>query len=231
MPTVSDAAYEQLRTMICRGRLRPGDRIVERDLARRLRVSRIPLREGLARLEAEGLVRSVPNSATFVETFEPADVLEMYQIRLLLEPFAARLAAGHRDPVLSRELARLMEQMTAHAARGDLRRLDDADYRFHLAIVRRSGHGRLLRAYGSSPIQVIGLRSGYAHLRDLPPEATAEEHRRIVDAIATGRPAAAERAAAEHVRGALSAIKSAVSHGETPVAPSLRAPRKGAAIE
>jgi DNA-binding GntR family transcriptional regulator len=221
--TVSDATYERLRTMICRGRLRPGDRIVERDLARRLRVSRIPLREGLARLEAEGLVRSVPNSATFVETFAPSDVLEMYQMRLLLEPFAARLAAGRREPALPRELVRLLGQMTAHAARGDLRRLDDADYRFHLAIVRASGHGRLLRAYGSSPIQVIGLRSGYAHLRESPPEATADEHRRIVDAIAAGRPAAAERAAADHVRGALRAIDAAVAHGEAPVGPPTSA--------
>jgi DNA-binding GntR family transcriptional regulator len=217
VPSVSDTAYEQLRAMICRGRLRPGDRIVERDLARRLRVSRIPLREGLARLEAEGLVRSIANSATFVETFAPHDVLEMYQMRLLLEPYAARLAAERRDPTLPRELRRLTEQMTANSARGDLRRLDDVDYRFHLALVRGSGHHRLLRAYGSSPIQVIGLRSGYAHLRNLPPEATAEEHRRIVNAIASGRPAAAERATAEHVRGALRAIEAAVTSGEAPV--------------
>jgi DNA-binding GntR family transcriptional regulator len=219
LPSIADAAYDRLRTMICRGTLRAGDRIVERDLARRLRVSRIPLREGLARLEAEGLVRSVPNSATFVEEFAPADVLEMYQMRLLLEPFAARLAAGRRDAALLRELERAMAQMTAHAAAGDLRRLDDADYRFHLAVVRAAGHGRLLRAYGSSPIQILGLRSEYLHLRELPPKATADEHRQIADAIATGKPAAAERAAAKHVRGALEAIEAAMSRGEMAVVP------------
>jgi DNA-binding GntR family transcriptional regulator len=197
--------------MICRGTLRAGDRLVERDLARRLRVSRIPLREGLARLEAEGLVRSVPNSATFVEDFAPADVLEMYSMRLLLEPFAARLAAGRGSPALVRELGQLCEQMTAHVAKGNLRRLDDADYRFHLTIVRASGHRRLLRAYESSPIQVLGLRSEYAHLHKLPPEATATEHRRIVDAIAAARPAAAERAAADHVRKALELIKTSLT--------------------
>jgi DNA-binding GntR family transcriptional regulator len=211
LPTVSDAAYARLRTMICRGTLRPGDRIVERDLARRLRVSRIPLREGLARLEAEGLVRSVPNSATFVEDFAPADVLEMYAMRLLLEPFAARLAAERRAPALGLDLARLCDQMTAHVATGNLRRLDDADYRFHLMIIRAAGHRRLLRAYESSPIQVLGLRSGYAHLRELPPDATAAEHRRIVDAIATARPAAAERAAADHVRKAMKLIEASLA--------------------
>jgi DNA-binding GntR family transcriptional regulator len=111
--------------------------------------------------------------------------------------------------------------MTAYAADGNLRRLDDADYRFHLAIVRASGHRRLLRAYESSPIAVLGLRSGYAHLRALPPEATAEEHRRIVDAITGARPAAAQRAAADHVRRAAKLIERSlgsptdgVRHGE-----------------
>jgi DNA-binding GntR family transcriptional regulator len=135
----------------------------------------------------------------------------MYTMRLLLEPFAARLAAGRRTPALGRELGRLCDQMTAHAAKGNLRRLDDDDYRFHLTIVRASGHRRLLRAYESSPIQVLGLRSGYAHLRELPPDATAAEHRRIVDAIAAARPAAAERAAADHVRKALKLIEASLA--------------------
>src|ERR1044071_2934301 len=91
---LGDKAYKRLKSMIYDGRLQPGQRLVERDLSRTLAVSRIPLREGLIRLESEGLVRSVPNSATYVEDFSVTDVLEMYSMRLVLEPLAARLATS-----------------------------------------------------------------------------------------------------------------------------------------
>ncbi len=207
MAAASETAYDRLKTMIRRGTLRAGGRIVERDLARQLGVSRIPLREGLARLQAEGLVRSVPNSATFVEDFAPEDVLEMYSMRLLLEPFAARLAAAKSKPSLVRELEGLCEQMTARVKKGAIRELNEADYKFHLAIVRGSGHKRLLRAYESTAIQVIGLRTAEASLLEQPPDVTAAEHRRIIAAVARRQPAAAEKAAANHVRKAIQAIE------------------------
>jgi DNA-binding GntR family transcriptional regulator len=70
-PVRSDSIYLRLKEMVISGRLKPGERLVERELSRRLSVSRIPLRESLVRLESEGLVRSVANTATFVEDFSP----------------------------------------------------------------------------------------------------------------------------------------------------------------
>src|ERR1035441_178942 len=90
----SNKTYTKLKNMIYCGRLRPGQRLLEVDLSRSLSISRIPLRECLVRLESEGLVRRVPNSATFVENFSRVDVLEMYSMRMALEPLAACLAAS-----------------------------------------------------------------------------------------------------------------------------------------
>jgi DNA-binding GntR family transcriptional regulator len=189
--------------MIYRRQLQPGDRLVERELAAQLGISRIPLRESLARLESEGLVRSIPNSATFVEDFVPADVLEIYSFRLMLEPMATRLATIRSGPKLVKQLQRLCDQMTTYQAKKNFAKVDDLDYRFHLAIVRASGHKRLIRAYETCHIQIMASHPEDEMLRQLPADSTAAEHALIVENIAANRAAAAERAAYDHVRNAM----------------------------
>src|SRR6185503_5727763 len=142
-----DQTYAKLKNMIYCGRLRPGQRLLEVDLSQALSISRIPLRECLVRLESEGLVRRVPNSATFVEDFLPVDILEMYSMRLVLEPLAARLAASEVNPALVRRLYQLCDQMTQDTKAKNWAKLDRTDYQFHYTVVRASGHQRLIRGY------------------------------------------------------------------------------------
>src|SRR6185436_5207292 len=106
---LSEKTYGKLKSMIYTGRLKPGQRLVERDLSRSFSVSRVPLRECLIRLESEGLVRKVAKTAKFVEDFSAKDVLEIYSMRLLIEPLAARLAAQKRTPALIRQLRKFCE--------------------------------------------------------------------------------------------------------------------------
>src|SRR5262249_61624984 len=89
----SHIAYDALRTMILSGEVRPGERLSERDLARRVRVSRTPLREALGRLERDGLAVSKPGLGYFATDFDPALVEELYEFREILEVQATRLAA------------------------------------------------------------------------------------------------------------------------------------------
>jgi DNA-binding GntR family transcriptional regulator len=203
-------AYEQLRQAIYSGRLGAGERIVERDLARRFRISRIPLRESLVRLQAEGLVRSVPYSSTFVENFEPKDILEIYSLRLLFEPLAARLVAKHpAGPVVDR-LRTLCERMTQATLRANLTTLDRLDYEFHRVIVEASGHRRLLRAYDSAHIRIVSFRTGYALIKAQPPEATAKQHLKIVEKIVAQDPVGAEIVARAHVESSLRGLEQAL---------------------
>lgn len=204
---LSDKAYRRLKSMIYEGRLVPGQRLVERDLSRTLAVSRIPLREGLVRLESEGLVRCVPNSATYVEDFSPEDVLEMYSMRRLLEPLAARLATLRCPAALVPSLRRLCEQMTQDTKARDWAKLDRTDYQFHRAIVEASSHSLLVRAYDHCHIQITGVRAGYAHLKKLPANTTAAEHKLIVDCIARGDARGAEKATFKHVSRALACLE------------------------
>src|ERR1700679_3306962 len=90
---LADKTYRSLKTMIYRRELEPGQRLIERKLSRELGVSRVPLRESLMRLEREGLVKRVPYGPAHVPDFTNRDVVEMYSLRLLLEPYATGLAA------------------------------------------------------------------------------------------------------------------------------------------
>lgn len=195
-----DRTYNRLKESIYRGRLRPGQRIVERKLAHRLGISRIPLRESLRRLEAEGLVRTIRNTATFVEDFAPADILEIYSMRVLLEPHAAYLAAPKADAGLINTLKRLCAQMTIHTLKGDIPRLDRTDYQFHRAIVAASGHKRLLHAYDSAHIQIVGPQTQYADLMAMPSDTSAQQHAEIIQTLEAHDAEAARRAAYEHVQ-------------------------------
>lgn len=197
---MTDRTYYWLKESIYRGRLRPGQRIVERDLARRMGVSRIPLRESLRRLESEGLVRSVPNTATFIEDFSPADILEIYSMRQLLEPQASFLAARQADAGLIDRLKRLCDQMIRDTQSGNIAQLDRTDYQFHLAIVVGSGHKRLLRAYESAHIRIVGPQVDFAHLLSMPADTTAREHLAIVQCLEAHDADSARRIALEHVR-------------------------------
>ena len=204
---LSEKAYKKLKAMIYRGSLAPGQRLVERDLSRTLSVSRIPLRESLVRLESEGLVRSVPNSATYVENFSPADVLEIYSMRLLLEPLAARLATLRHEHSLLPKLDRLCDLMTVHTKSEDWDSLNQTDCEFHHLIVEASAHTLLIRCYDNCHIQVTGIRDSYTHLKSLTPDATAVQHKLIVDSIGKWDARAAEEAARDHVMGALRSME------------------------
>ncbi|GEM35413.1 hypothetical protein NN3_64200 [Nocardia neocaledoniensis NBRC 108232] len=92
--SLRDRAYEELRDRIVDLRLSPGQRLVERDLATELEISRIPLREALQLLEREGLVVIVPRQGAIVAPFTVTDVRDLFDVRESLEVLAARLAAG-----------------------------------------------------------------------------------------------------------------------------------------
>lgn len=209
----SDEAYRKIKTLIYKGKLRPGQRLVERELASRFEISRIPLRESLARLENEGLVRTIPNTATYVEDFPPRQVLEMYSMRLLLEPEATRLATLQRPAELVGKLRKLCAQMTRESKASNWAKLDETDYEFHRAIVEASGHSLLIRSYENCHIQITGIRSDYNNLKNLPVNATAKGHLAIVDCIAEGDPTGAAQATHEHVSKALRAMETHLAIG------------------
>jgi DNA-binding GntR family transcriptional regulator len=193
--------YVRIKDMIYRGQLPGGKRLVERDLSSLLAISRIPLREALIRLQSEGLVSTIRNTGTYVVDFSPKDLAEIYSLRRILEPFAARLAAERRDKrQLLQDLREICTQMTELSTRDrDWDKLDECDFEFHWTIVLASQHSRLIRAYEMSQIRILGRRDEYRYLMRTSPTATAEIHLKLVDVIASGNGIKAEKANYEHV--------------------------------
>jgi DNA-binding GntR family transcriptional regulator len=87
-------AYEEVRSAILKGNLKPGDPLVEMDLSERLGVSRTPLREAMALLEHEGLIETIPYKGTFIASLDRKEVEDLYDLRMVLEIRALELAIG-----------------------------------------------------------------------------------------------------------------------------------------
>jgi len=183
----------ELRRAIVTGTLAPAVHLHEPMLAQKFGVSRMPIREALARLEHEGLVRSEPRRGMFVVGMSPMAVREVYDMRILLEVHAARLAAERTTADDLDRLRAIVDQMAEAAQRDQGSELARIDLRFHRAIVVSAGHARLLAAW--EPIAGIvatilevtnTYRSDLAYIAAL--------HQQLVDTLRTRDPDAIEAA-------------------------------------
>ncbi|WP_067139665.1 GntR family transcriptional regulator [Microtetraspora malaysiensis] len=179
--SLRDLAYEAIRERIVEGGWHPGRRIVERDVAAELGISRIPLREALRRLHDEGLVILVPRQGALVSPFTPADVSDLFDIREYLEELAARRAAERADESI---LSRLREPLRAAEdarARGDERGLALANATFHTEVVNASGNA-LLQSIMDPLATKLRWLFRLTSVRD--PGRQCAEHAQLFEAIA-----------------------------------------------
>jgi DNA-binding GntR family transcriptional regulator len=179
-------ASDVLRSAIVEGRLQPGDRLKEVELAGQLGISRAPVREALRQLEHEGLVISLPYRATEVLGVSQEEIAEvLVPLRLTIESFAFRKAM----PLLTAEdfhaLAAIVERMRAAGARADVDALAEDDVRFHELVIERSGQPHCLQIWRSIEPRVRAYfrRDAPAHPRA---DELADEHQELLDALAGG---------------------------------------------
>ncbi len=193
------SAYQRLRDAIATGRLKPGARVLESELASLLDMSRTPIREAIAALEADGLVSIDGGRGRVVTKLDYQSVMELYAVREVLESTAAGLAARNASEMeiaALREMLDLEEQILEDAGK-----LADHNRRFHQAIYYCSHNRYIVRMLqyiqtGMLLLQPAG-RTGISR-RD----TGLAEHRALVDAIEARDPAAAEAAMRNHVRRA-----------------------------
>lgn len=177
-----------LREKITRGEIAPGERVTEVELAEQLQVSRTPVREAIRRLAGEGLLEYVPNFGTVVPRWSDSDVQEVFDVRALLEGYAASLAAERASAIDISELREMCTGMRAIEGDDAENRWDDYALRnnaFHRQLFVIAGNGRLEG-------MLIGLL-GIALLHRAFPGHTAtamcrsnNHHDEIVDAIEAG---------------------------------------------
>lgn len=192
-----DQVYQRLRRAIFQGRLKPGERLVERKLAEQLGVSRTPVREAIRMLELEGLVYHQPRIGAVVAEIDDSEVLEIYRIRAVLEGLAARMAAERIEPEGLKELELLYEKMQKTLVE-DPANVDKVHREFNDLIYRAAGSPRLYNMVTTLADYVIR----YANIGYSNPERLRQannEHRQLLEAIKLRDGDLAERVAREHI--------------------------------
>jgi DNA-binding GntR family transcriptional regulator len=194
--TKAEKVYQRIRASILSGELAPNTKIVITHLARQFGVSNIPVREALKRLEAEGLVVITPHTDTHVAAIDAQLLREIYPIRILLEGYAARLAAGRRTRADIDRFRNHIAAMDRAIRANDMTNMGRLNHGFHLDIYQVGGN-RSLVGY----IKDLWQKTGMAHmvfpLHPSRAKSSNREHKAIVDAIEKGDGAGAERLLAE----------------------------------
>ncbi|MFT3805194.1 MAG: GntR family transcriptional regulator [Burkholderiaceae bacterium] len=201
VPDLVGVVEAQLQQAILSGRIGPGERIVEAELARRMGVSRAPVREAARRLESLGLLVSRPRHGFAVRTVTTKQVDDLYDVRLQLELMGATLACTHASDA---ELARLdarVDEMVARAQTLSVAERVALDLDFHFAISALSGNHYLQRLFDNLQTEVrmfLALSEGsYGDLM-----ALAETHRPIARALIRRDVDAVQRALRFHLEDA-----------------------------
>jgi DNA-binding GntR family transcriptional regulator len=210
--SLSEKTYARLKALIIACDLRPAQPINEIDLARRLGISRSPLREALRQLREEGLVEAHGRGMR-IPPVTRRSVMELYELRLALEAFAARKAAG-RIGWQEIEAARAdLEKTAAPLAEGDVWPFTHLDFQFHDLYVRNCGNNLLIDRIGRLRDH---LRRNWYHvgIRVEDTRLAYREHEEILAAMRTGDPGRLQGAVERHVGSVGERVANCVIPGE-----------------
>jgi DNA-binding GntR family transcriptional regulator len=173
----------RLRDAIISGDLELGEALSEQQLAAQYGVSKTPIREALAQLRLEGLVRIVPHSKTFVFTLSAAEIIELCDFRLTLESKALRFAMEADQPGLAEGLNAVVKRMEIVKKQGDVRGYLKEDIHFHEQIFVHCGNRYLRKSYEFFAGKIAALRT---HLAAKPAhtQLSFQEHQEMATLVA-----------------------------------------------
>ena len=183
VPDLVGVVEERLTQAIVQGRLPPGSRVVEAEIARQMAISRAPVREASRRLERQGILVSRPRRGFFVREMSVREIDDLFQVRLSLEMTAVAAACEHADAAGLARLRGLLELMIAEAADAPQHRRIELDLSFHTLICELSGNAYLLRLFSSTQTEMRMIISLIDNVYQ-DPEMVAATHQPILDALA-----------------------------------------------
>jgi DNA-binding GntR family transcriptional regulator len=208
-------AYREVRKLLLGGEVQPGQRLSHRSLAKDLGLSRSPVREALLQLEAEGLIEHRPQSGVYLREVSPQELEELYDMREVIEPYAAERAARLASPAQLEQLSAVCNEFMVIAKQPGLgewlesaknrRRLSTLDIDFHSTVLA-AAHNRVARRFFENA-QIISLVVSWNHFKAdsailakrVAP--TAKQHREIYDAIKKRDPVKARKLMRAHISG------------------------------
>ena len=206
--TFASLAERSIREMVLDGRLAPGDRVNEVELAAALGISRGPLREAIQRLASQGLLTVRSHHGTTVKVFGWEELRELYEVRIALEAFAVRVGAARTNNEQLGSLSRLLAETQRLFSQGGAEPYP-SDLDFHRLLVALSGNSALIEMHALTLQKIELARSRSAQDPDRARDAV-QEHTAVLQALLDGNLELAREALEDHLRRSLQSAGSIV---------------------
>lgn len=193
-----DVVFNTLRQAILRGELKPGERLMEIQLANKLGVSRTPIREALRKLELEGLVNMVPRKGAEVADITEKSLRDVLEVRKALEELSVQLACEKITEEEIEELKRVAERFKDTLDDQDVTKIAEADVAFHDVIYTATDNQKLILLLNNLREQMYRYRVEYLKKEEAYPQFIAE-HEELIDNISKRNKEEATRIMCEHI--------------------------------
>ena len=180
-----DVVFNTLRKAILRGELKPGERLMEIQLANKLGVSRTPIREAIRKLELEGLVLMIPRKGAEVAQITEKNMQDVLEVRKALEELSVQLACERITPEQVEEMKMAAEDFRKVLKSGDVTKIDEADVKFHDIIFAATNNQRLITLLNNLREQMYRFRVEYLKQKECYPQLL-EEHDKLIALISGG---------------------------------------------
>jgi GntR family transcriptional regulator, rspAB operon transcriptional repressor len=195
---ISEHTYQSIRNSIIACQLRPGAPFVEADVARRLGISRSPLREAVRRLEQEGFLETA-NGKRRIASLTPAQVLQLYEFRCVLEKFAADRSEGLISPRDLEGVTSKLDFIYSELERGNVQPFNEADFEFHQLFISKCGNPMIVKQLSVLQSQLLRVRHFFGS-RVEHTFLAYEEHLAIIGAIRAPKTGGLAKAVESHIQ-------------------------------
>lgn len=200
-----DVVFNTLRQAILRGELKPGERLMEIQLANKLGVSRTPIREAIRKLELEGLVLMIPRRGAEVAQITEKSLRDVLEVRRALEELAVQLACDRITEEELQELRKAADHFQKVLENEDITKVAEADVAFHDIIYLSTDNQKLITLLNNFREQMYRYRVEYLKRKECHPKLLAE-HQAIIDAIAQKQPQRATQITCQHIDNQVEAV-------------------------
>lgn len=204
-----DVVFNTLRQAILRGELKPGERLMEIQLANKLGVSRTPIREAIRKLELEGLVLMIPRKGAEVAEITEKSLRDVLEVRKALEELSVQLACERITPEMLKELGESAAEFEKILKSGDVTEIAQADVHFHDIIYKAADNQRLMQLLNQLGEQMYRYRVEYLKNPSVYGKLI-EEHEEIIRHIGDREKEKAVRVICEHIDNQVTAVSDVI---------------------
>jgi len=207
--TLRDVVFKSIRDAILSGSLKAGERLMEKNLADKLGVSRTPIREALRKLEIEGFIEMVPRKGAVVKEVTPTEIADVLEIRASLEALAAKIACSKLTEQTKEDLNNKKEEFKLAAKDNNVDLMAEKDVAFHDIIYSATGNEKLIHILNNLREQLYRYRLIYLYDKNYIGNII-EEHEKISAAIIEGNASKAEELSLNHIYNQQKAVLSSL---------------------